>query len=140
MTELLPCPFCGGEPMQHSHQKGNPSGWEFECDHWICCATEDCPAHVGMCETPAEAIAAWNRRAPVWQPISTAPKDGTEFQAWVLNGPGPGFWDPRARFDADGAFQLWGRVDYDEDGWDCHPGWTPTHWQPLPAPPQEPTE
>ena len=64
-VNLLPCPFCGGKAEQHSHQNGNPSGWEYDCDHWVCCETEDCVVHVGMCETPAEAIAAWNRRAPV---------------------------------------------------------------------------
>ena len=71
-----------------------------------------------------------------WQPIETAPKDGTEFQAWVTHGRDQkGFWEPKCRYSEHGAFEMWGRVDYDCDGWDTYPGHTPTHWMPLPAPP-----
>jgi len=51
MSELLPCPFCGGEPSLTSGGPGN---------HYIRCmvcnaATDD--------TWKAEAIASWNRRA-----------------------------------------------------------------------------
>lgn len=72
-----------------------------------------------------------------WRPIETAPKDGTNFQAWCTHSTG-GFWEPKARFNPDtGAFEMWGRVDYDMEGWETYPHSAPTHWQPLPEPPSE---
>ena len=73
-----------------------------------------------------------------WQPIETAPKDGTEFQAWVVlkDRTAGGFWEPKCRFNEHGAFEIFGRVDYDEDGWDCFLHLEPTHWMPLPEPPK----
>lgn len=70
-----------------------------------------------------------------WQPIETAPKDGTEFQAWCVQA-GVGRWESRCRFDPKTeAFEIWGRIDYDQDGWDIYPGFVPTHWMPFPPPP-----
>jgi hypothetical protein len=76
-----------------------------------------------------ELIAA-ARAGAGWQPIETAPKDGTEFQGWV------GQWEPRCRFNPESeTFETWGRVDYDEDGWDV---FVPaTHWMPPPDPPSD---
>jgi hypothetical protein len=72
-----------------------------------------------------------------WRPIETAPKDGTEFQSWVKASK-ISFWEPRCRYNPSSeAFELWGRVDYDEDGWGCYPHLSPTHWRPLPSPPKE---
>jgi hypothetical protein len=70
-----------------------------------------------------------------WQPIETAPKDGAEFQAWV-DYRGRGIWEPRCRYDDNGAFQIWQRVDYDCEGWDTDSYAFPTHWMPLPEPPK----
>lgn len=53
-----------------------------------------------------------------WQPIATAPRDGTD----VLVSNGTAVW----------------KSFYDEDGWEPECVWgdvCPTHWQPLPAPP-----
>jgi hypothetical protein len=72
-----------------------------------------------------------------WLPIESAPKDGTEFQAWTVLALGheDGVWEPRCRFNRDsGAFEVWGRVDYDQDGWDVD-RWIPTHWMPEPSAP-----
>ena len=59
-----------------------------------------------------------------WQPIETAPKDGTDVllgaEGWVIIGS----W---FRFDDEGN----GRWMH-EDGATCDP----THWQPLPSPPE----
>ena len=65
-----------------------------------------------------------------WQPIETAPKDGTWLILYTTEGVHPGFWGPTY-------------FDYDPD-WitychrsDCEtvPG-VPSHWMPLPAPPE----
>lgn len=51
-TELMPCPFCGGEAYTV-----NDGGryWTVEC--------HDCAAHTGLYATKDFAIAAWNARA-----------------------------------------------------------------------------
>lgn len=74
---MLPCPFCGGEahvvwPLGLSNVRS------AECKSKICSATGP------WGKSEAEAIAAWNARAaiaamPGWQPIETAPRDGTLF-------------------------------------------------------------
>ncbi len=67
-----------------------------------------------------------------WQPIETAPRDGSEFQAWIKDYG----WEPKARINlSTEAFEIWGRVDYDEEGWSVYPHMIPSHWMPLPASP-----
>ena len=75
-----------------------------------------------------------------WQPIETAPKDGTAVLLWGLwageiNGP-----DETPRVDI-GQFTD-GRSDYAGNDWwqlltgDAYACWMqPTHWMPLPPPP-----
>jgi hypothetical protein len=71
-----------------------------------------------------------------WRPIETAPKGGAEFQSWVVDDNGEGHWEHRCRFNAEhGCFELFGRVDYDMDGWEAYPYLVPTHWMPEPTPP-----
>ena len=55
-VELKPCPFCGDR------------GPEISCNsprrHYVACtAGTDCITRGPICETEADAIAAWNRRA-----------------------------------------------------------------------------
>lgn len=72
------------------------------------------------------------RAAADWLPIESAPKDGTEFQAWLH----VGLWEPRCRFNpASEALEIWGRVDYDRDDWGASGHLTATHWMPQPAAP-----
>jgi hypothetical protein len=73
-----------------------------------------------------------------WQPIETAPRDGTEFQAWMMrDDDGSSHWEPMVRFNPEtDAFELWGRIDYDIDGWDTYYWLVPTHWMPQPEPPK----
>lgn len=64
-----------------------------------------------------------------WQPISTAPKDGTDILLGMYR---PEFVDPIV------MNSCW--LDREERGghwmdWDGCP--TPTHWMPLPEPPTE---
>lgn len=57
MTDLLPCPFCGGEARvwKYSHPSRGEY-WHAVCEEPYCCI-------VGCEDTEAEAIAAWNERA-----------------------------------------------------------------------------
>lgn len=50
MTELLPCPFCGGEAEVNE----NSFIWVAQC--------QTCGGSTGLLDTEAEAIAAWNTR------------------------------------------------------------------------------
>lgn len=74
-----------------------------------------------------------------WQPIGTAPKDGSEFQAWVKRNDvtGDGWWEPKCRYSCDtGAFEIWGRVDYDTDYWDVYWHIAPLAWMDVPERPE----
>lgn len=53
-TELLPCPFCGGEAKRSSET------FERTILSWVYCT--NCGAAGGYRYTEAEAIAAWNQR------------------------------------------------------------------------------
>jgi hypothetical protein len=67
-----------------------------------------------------------------WQAIETAPKDGTSI---LLYDP-VGDWTDETRTMDIGHWGLWG---WGESTWLMNggDGWgKPTHWQPLPAPPQ----
>ena len=68
LTELLPCPFCGGKAYLSDAEAGtgglsnrarNPRCWQ-------------CGVDLGYCDTAVEAAAAWNRRASQAAP---APSD-----------------------------------------------------------------
>jgi hypothetical protein len=88
----------------------------------------------------AARIAKNIETASEWKPIEGAPKDGSEFQAWFTDGiriDRDMCWEPRARFK-DGLLEYWGRIDYDQDGWDSslNTTWEATHWMPLPTPPK----
>ena len=81
--ELLPCPFCGGKAM-HLHTRVKSSRDETvmldydQIDCSVCRASTR-----SYCDNKEGAIKAWNKRADLaptsqWEPISTAPRDGTE--------------------------------------------------------------
>jgi hypothetical protein len=148
MSETLaPCPFCGGEAkiVRRTGAFGVRCTEYGEIEHFV-------QSYGG---TEADAVAAWNRRAPDpelsrlslrvgeleegWQPIESAPKDETyvltyqpdksswplQIQHW-LTGDDRG----RAALDASGPCDgNW--CDY-EGYWCAHP---PTHWRTLPDPP-----
>lgn len=64
---------------------------------------------------------------PEWQPIETAPKDGTRILVWP-------YW-------SDGTPEVvkWVKMRRVPDRWEVHGGTflnsQPTHWMPLPDPP-----
>ena len=128
MTDLLPCPFCGGEAKVGTHE--NPALGVM----WFlagCLRPCDVSPETKIFGTEAEAIAAWNTRAPQWQPISTAPKKqyvivygmamDDEVQQKIFQGP----WV--ARLANDGWWEMIGNTYVD----------SPTHWMHLPNPPTE---
>jgi hypothetical protein len=69
-----------------------------------------------------------------WQPIATAPKDGTPIDLWI-SGSNRRFAD--CRFHR-GMWQHWW-MDCFGSGmdWQSLDSHKPTHWMPLPTPPTE---
>lgn len=62
MTELLPCPFCGGEAELHASydmDTNEVDGWFAWCNNDRC----ECKPETNEHFTEAEAIAVWNARA-----------------------------------------------------------------------------
>ena len=55
MSELLPCPFCGGEAEPFNPFDNADGTW--------CVLCSECAAATGFEQTEAEAIATWNIRA-----------------------------------------------------------------------------
>jgi len=95
MTEALkPCPFCGGEA---EFLIGSAMFFDVVITCKQCSMSgpifDDSP-HKGdeaIEHNRAEAITAWNTRAPVWQDIETAPRDGTEVDLWVIGSDGQAY-------------------------------------------------
>jgi len=67
-----------------------------------------------------------------WQPISTAPKDGTEIDVWIGSERVVDvFWSHKRN--------AWCRSEYEQNfGYVDYTIQPPTHWMPIPSPPQEP--
>ena len=51
MTELKPCPFCGGEASMYI---------AYDDGYYVCC--DECGCGLPVYNTEEEAIEAWNRR------------------------------------------------------------------------------
>jgi len=64
----------------------------------------------------------------MWQPIETAPKDGSSILLWNGDFVASGAWEP---WPVDGHI-MHRATDHD---WTCD---DPTHWMPLPDPPASP--
>lgn len=80
-----------------------------------------------------------------WQPIETAPKDGTRFLAFVpdqedcIAAIAVAFWNPGSpsvNFKPTEDPDLWRRTITENGHFELEGGWYfPTHWMPLPDPP-----
>ena len=65
---LKPCPFCRGRASHALGKRGDGTPWPYvECE---------------KCGASAEPD-VWNTRASGWQPIESAPKDGTPIQVKI---------------------------------------------------------
>jgi hypothetical protein len=140
-VELLPCPFCGGGETSIRENRHSPtmSGCggliSVEITHW-CPAVPGQPSRNTITRTGrdhASAIAAWNRRTPPndWQPIETAPTDGTAVLCWPFNY--SSLFEGKAEPETVIGF-------FSGDDWWCESNvaktFEPTHWRPLPSSPQ----
>ena len=59
MTDLKPCPFCGGEVHFYGWNDGNDGGYDIQC------ATSDCFMEDGAeyCDSKEYVANLWNKRA-----------------------------------------------------------------------------
>ena len=136
-SDLLPCPFCGAAGLDFT---------EGSTFRWIVASCSGCGASIGetriqtlgqgtkeewMAIAQQDAIAAWNRRAALshqspqgWQDIESAPKDG-EFLVYMPNERAKiqaARWHPNVK-------TIGGNFHFDLTA--------PTHWMPLPPPPEQ---
>lgn len=76
-----------------------------------------------------------------WQPIETAPKDGTKILVFTIHGDVElsdwYFYDSERYEPVEGTDGLFRRVTEKRGLWNSN---TPTHWAPLPAPPADAEE
>ena len=76
MSDLKPCPFCGGEAQTTLRNIGD-SGEDF----WsVECFDPECGCDFCLYHTEAEAIEAWNTRAE-----RTCHDANTRFNAWTCS-------------------------------------------------------
>lgn len=82
------------------------------------------PSHHGRDETDQDLcdVCYWRTRAPQWQPIESAPLD-TDILVFLMDE----HLGPMFRVVFNSCSGEW------SDGLDVY---SPTHWQPLPAPPE----
>jgi len=131
-SNLKPCPFCGATAVNGTVSVECFRGrYLVECG----CDAPDCGcgarvtgpgwyADEDYFETEAEAIAAWNRRAPYWIPVRD--RLPIECQRVLLIDDEECYIGTHEDVDAGGYWFRDGDRDYPCD---------PTHWMPLPKPP-----
>lgn len=139
-SELKPCPFCGGEA---EHILDNIYSNDPKRIHatWVQCTKcgSDGKHIVDRHDNDhrSEAIKAWNTRTQPpalsepkeeWRDIESAPKDGTEIWGYWEHLPNKWQGVVKAFFD-DGEDLIWLGNDWGSINA------TPTHWMPLPNPP-----
>ena len=99
-TELLPCPFCGGEATVERIGK---SGY-----YYVACNTAYC-CDFGKFDTEAEAILAWNTRADYHGYEQAAIEAWENIKAW----------NTRAELGSGTCRLHYGEDDDGYDGWYC---------------------
>ncbi len=100
-------------------------------DRLILAAGEDYQS--ALAATPADA------ERGEWQPIETAPKDGTMVDLYgARNGTAQRFPNGKWVQNIIGGMEL-GTYSWAHYGWDIYGKFTYSHWQPPPAPPADPS-
>lgn len=119
MSELKPCPFCGNIG----------SFWSTDQCQTLYATCIFCGVRTVDCDTPEEAITAWNTRPNNWVSVEERlPELGDTVLAYIMHdtevyGRDDGFRAYRV-YEYDGHFIGMGNL--------CKA----THWQPLPEPPK----
>ena len=151
---LLPCPWCGEELTAVRVSEGSTFRWR-KVDG--CCTDGPEVRHDTMADDQAaaeidstsRAIAAWNTRAHSaeiagalrdaerWQPIESAPRDGS----YILVCNSHGSWIAKYQHFYPSGYRPsspWASMMLNHDHIE-KPGRLdhPTHWRPLPAPPTQ---
>lgn len=142
--ELMPCPFCGGLPEAdiYCHSDNDDGRGIVACG----CGAETVGPRLNWVDGSREqaasiavAVSRWNSRAdlaPQWQPIETAPRDGTSVDLWGVNLLSHDKRSHRIAGVSFGSVRDW--MGQEREDWQHGRGedFQPTHWMPLPAPPQ----
>lgn len=127
MTELRECPWCNGTKTA-THYRGE---WAGQKMYTQVCMTEGCGATGPIRSPEAAAIAAWNRRADDWQPIETAPRDGTEVLVYATMPDHLQWADPDKQLRPVTRVTAW----HPDAGWCVDELREASHWRPLPKGP-----
>ena len=115
MTDLLPCPFCGGE-VSELRKPTQPAGI----------------ATCGSCHAAAP-IEAWNSRPSPWIPVEERlPEPNVCVLAVSPNTLQGGHYPANAAYWQDDGY---GDPAWRESAYGAVLTVAPTHWMPLPAPP-----
>lgn len=118
MTELRECPWCSVSPVVEMRD-----GNAYKQASRIVCM--DCGA-IGP-NNSLSAISAWNRRADDWQPIETAPRDGTEVLVYATLPDHLQWADPDKQLRPVVRVTAW----HPDAGWCVDELREATHWCPL---------
>lgn len=129
--EIKPCPLCGGTAVTD-----NDTVFMFKGNYVVC---RSCNLSTGGYEHTDDAIEAWNSIGSAWQPIDTAPKDGSRILLFYsksrkegVTETAVGRWEIQKYHDRPRPYweneKYIGDVSYKREN-------PPTHWMPLPSPP-----
>lgn len=119
MKNLKPCPFCRGEALEVVSERYTPVHYFIKC--------EQCRARSFYFRTPAEAVAAWNRRTPEWIPVEEEL---------------PGICRPVLVYCPQNRLSYCASINPKETKWYIWGGeqeevmFDVSHWMPLPEPPE----